>query len=211
MANKIIYFGDPLCSWCYGFAGEITKVVEHFKSELGFELVMGGLRPFGTEKMSELSQILKHHWEQVHERSGASFRFELLKSKSFIYDTEPPSRAVVAMQHLNPAESFNFYKDIQTAFYYNNQDTNNLETYKSLLEGRASKEEFESAYNSEKIKNETKEMFRYSQQLGVRGFPSTVLLLNEQLYLVANGYIESGPLIENIDRLIKEKLQVNPK
>ena len=55
MNNKIIYFGDPLCSWCYGFAGEVTKVAEHYKNKLVFELVMGGLRPFGTEKISEIS------------------------------------------------------------------------------------------------------------------------------------------------------------
>ena len=206
MENKIIYFGDPLCSWCYGFAEEITKVVEHFKEELQFELVMGGLRPFGTEKMSDLADMLRHHWEQVHERSGAPFRYELLKSTSFVYDTEPPSRAVVAMQHLHPTEAFGFYKDIQKAFYYDNKDTSLLETYDPLLEGRVSKEAFREAFQSEEIKKETKDMFTYSQELGVRGFPATVLLLNEQLFQVANGYMEADPLIKGIERLMQEKV-----
>ncbi len=205
MENKIIYFGDPLCSWCYGFAEEITKVVDHFKKELKFELVMGGLRPFGKEKMPDLAEMLQHHWKQVHERSGAHFRYELLKSKTFVYDTEPPSRAVVTMQHLNPSESFEFYKDIQKTFYYDNKDTSLLDTYGPLLKGRISKEEFATAFNSDKIKKKTKEMFEYSQKLGIRGFPSTVLLFEDQLNLVANGYIEAESLIEGIERLMIEK------
>ena len=204
MNNKIIYFGDPLCSWCYGFAGEITKVVEHYKDDLGLELVMGGLRPFGTEKISELAAMLRHHWEQVHQRSGAAFSYDLLESKSFVYDTEPPSRAVVSMQHLNLPEAFSFYKDVQKAFYFENLNTSLLETYTLLLKGRTSKKAFEQAFQSKEIKKKTSEMFSYSQQLGVRGFPSTVLLFNDQMYLVANGYMEAQPLIEEIERVIQE-------
>lgn len=206
MKDKIIYFGDPLCSWCYGFANEITIVIDHFKEKLEFELVMGGLRPHGTEKMPELSEMLKHHWEQVHERSGAPFRYELLQSEDFVYDTEPPSRAVVAMQSLNPGVAFDFFKDIQKVFYYENKDTNLLETYEPLLEGRTTKKEFQKIFNSSVTKNETIAMFDYTKRLGVRGFPSTVLYFNDQLSLVANGYMEAQPLIEKIDQLMTEEM-----
>ena len=49
-------------------------------------------------------------------------------------------------------------------------------------------------------------MFTYSQELGVRGFPATVLLLNEQLFQVANGYMEADLLIKGIERLMQEKV-----
>lgn len=112
MKNKIIYFGDPLCSWCYGFGPEITKVADHYKHTFDFELVMGGLRPYGTERMSDLSGMLRHHWKQVHQRSGASFQYDILDHQSFIYDTEPPSRAVVAIKRIAPDEEFSFFKEI---------------------------------------------------------------------------------------------------
>ncbi|MCK5101300.1 MAG: hypothetical protein KAR17_00740, partial [Cyclobacteriaceae bacterium] len=73
MKNKIIYFGDPLCSWCYGFGTEITQVVEHYITKFEFELVMGVLRPYDMEKIPDLADMLRHHWEDVHQRSGVPF------------------------------------------------------------------------------------------------------------------------------------------
>ena len=207
MKNKIIYFGDPLCSWCYGFGPEITQVVEHYNGKFEFELVMGGLRPYGTEKMPDLADMLRHHWEEVHQRSGVPFQYDILDNKSFVYDTEPPSRAVVAMKQLNPTEEFSFFKDIQRAFYFNNKDTGKMETYLEILEGRVSEEAFAKVFQSDSAKQETREMFGYSQQLGIRGFPSTIVLYNDKLYLVANGYIKAATLIQSIDRLVKEKVQ----
>ena len=69
-----------------------------------FQLVMGGLRPFGTEKIVDLKSFLRHHWDEVKNRSGQDFQYDILDNTNFIYDTEPPSRAVVAMRTLNPAK-----------------------------------------------------------------------------------------------------------
>ena len=45
----LIYVMDPMCSWCYGFAPVIKRLVAEQEGTLQFKLVMGGLRP-GTEK-----------------------------------------------------------------------------------------------------------------------------------------------------------------
>jgi putative protein-disulfide isomerase len=58
----IIYIGDPMCSWCYGFAPEITKVKEALP-DYEFKVVLGGLRPQGTETMADLGDFLEHHWK----------------------------------------------------------------------------------------------------------------------------------------------------
>jgi len=44
--KSIIYIGDPMCSWCYGFGPEISKIKAEFP-EVDFQIVMGGLRPYG--------------------------------------------------------------------------------------------------------------------------------------------------------------------
>lgn len=46
-------------------------------------------------------------------------------------------------------------------------------------------------------------MFEYSQKLGVRGFPSTVILYDDQLYLIANGYLEADSVILSIKQLVE--------
>jgi putative protein-disulfide isomerase len=56
----IIYVGDPMCSWCYGFAPEITELKEKL-TDYEFKLVLGGLRPGGTETNADLGEFLAHH------------------------------------------------------------------------------------------------------------------------------------------------------
>ena len=51
--RHLIYFADPMCSWCYGFWPVIAAVQAAFGETLPIRLVMGGLRPGTTEVMTE--------------------------------------------------------------------------------------------------------------------------------------------------------------
>jgi putative protein-disulfide isomerase len=208
MTGKIIYFGDPMCSWCYGFAPQITALIDSYSDSFDFQLVMGGLRPGGTETIGQIGDFLRHHWEDVFKRSGQPFSYEVLKKNDFIYDTEPPCRAVVTMRNWNPELEFQFYKSVQEAFYTKGVDTNDPETYESLVSDLdIDTNKFMDGFSSIEMKEKTREDFLFSQQLGVRGFPSTVLEYNEQLYLLANGYAESDYINGNIEKILKsEKL-----
>ncbi len=202
MENKIIYFADPLCSWCYGFGPDITEAVKVFDGRFEFELVMGGLRPYGTEKMSGLAAMLSHHWEEVHKRTGVTFQYDILENENFVYDTEPPSRAVIAVKNLAPQKEFQFFKAVQRAFYQDNKDTGAIETYIGLLEKFEINEgDFTDAFLSEEVKEQTRSSFQYAQELGIRGFPSTVVQFDGQLYLIANGYLDAASLEEAIHRV----------
>ena len=203
MVGKIIYFGDPMCSWCYGFAPHITKVKSHYKDVLDFQLVMGGLRPGGTEKIGEMGSFLRHHWEEVNNRSHQPFNYDILSRSDFVYDTEPPCRAVVSVRELDPALEFDFYKAVQEGFYNKGLDTNDEETY-SILAGNFGIDikEFRKIYTSPSTKIKTEKDFKYSQQLGIRGFPTTVLEWNGQLHLLSNGYLEADSIIPLIDKLL---------
>ena len=203
MKNKIIYFADPLCSWCYGFGPAITEALKAFNDSFDFELVMGGLRPYGTEKMSGLEDMLRHHWEEVHKRTGVTFQYDILKNETFVYDTEPPSRAVIAVKNLSPEKEFEFFKSVQSAFYQDNKDTGDIGTYIGLLDKFEINEgDFTRAFLSEDVKEQTRSSFQYAQELGVRGFPSTVVQFEGQLYLVANGYQDAASLEEGIHRVV---------
>jgi len=47
--TTLIYVGDPMCSWCYGFGNEISTVISTLGDRVEVEAVMGGLRPYNTE------------------------------------------------------------------------------------------------------------------------------------------------------------------
>lgn len=105
------YFADPMCSWCWGFTPVISAIREQYQDRLGFELIMGGLRPGTTEPVTpQFRDEILHHWREVHRRSGQPFRFDGALPDGFIYDTEPPSRAAIAVAELNPSLAFPYFK-----------------------------------------------------------------------------------------------------
>lgn len=202
--NYFIYVGDAMCSWCYGFSPALTKLKEAFP-EIELHMVNGGLRPFGTEKITEMKDFLAHHWEQVTERSGQVFSYEILDEEDFLIDTEPASRATVVVRSMKPDVEFDFFKDIQLAFYRDNQRTDRIETYLELCDKYdIDREEFRRLFESDEMKYETKQDFQLSQQLGIKGFPSMVYKQKDQYYLISNGYREADELIDIVRKIQEE-------
>jgi len=80
LKTKLIYFGDPMCSWCYGFAPEIEKIAAKFNA-IDFEIVLGGLRPGGKQTMAEMKDFLKQHWQEIEEQTFQKFSYELFTLK----------------------------------------------------------------------------------------------------------------------------------
>lgn len=200
----LIYFGDPMCSWCYGFSPEFSETVDALKSDVEVEYIMGGLRPYGKQTMSELGDFLHHHWEEVGERSGQKFNYGILENKEFTYDTEPACRAVVTMRALKPEKEFEFFKAVQLAFYYENKNTNDLGIYPEIAaQFGVDKKTFSDKFNSEEMKNKVRNDFTRSGEMGVRGFPTVALKKGEEYFLITNGYDTSENLVKKINGLIK--------
>jgi putative protein-disulfide isomerase len=201
--SQLIYIGDPMCSWCYGFAPEITKLQNEFEDQLDFKLIVGGLRPYGTETMASLGDFLKHHWEDVYNRSGQPFSYDIIQDTTFIYDTEPACRAVVTVREMNPSIELAFFKDIQTAFYVENKNTNNIDTYITLVKKHKLNEtEFATLFNSEEMKKATLADFQLSSQLGATGFPATIIMHEGKTYTIARGYAKAEDIREQILKII---------
>lgn len=196
---KLLYFGDPMCSWCYGFSPELSKVVDELGSEIEMEMIMGGLRPYNAQSMTELKSFLTDHWKEVNHRSGQEFKYGILDSEEITYDTEPPSRAFIIVRALCPGDEFKFFKELQSLFYFENKNMHLAETYFAAVEELGlSREEFVKHFESDFYKKEIKEDFQKSSAMGVRGFPTLLLQKGEELYLISNGFMESASVIGRI-------------
>jgi len=200
--NYLIYVGDAMCSWCYGFSNELdTLINKNPKFEL--KLIMGGLRPNSSERAIDMADFLKSHWVEINKRTNQPFSYDILNDTDFIYDTEPASRAIIVARTMKPEIEYDFFKAVQTSFYRDNKNTNKLETYipiaaKFELDLNA----FEKFFNSDELKTRTKADFHLSQQLGIKGFPSLILKHNGNLTQLSNGYNEA----ENIQHIIENIL-----
>lgn len=206
MPTKLIYIGDPMCSWCYGFSPEFSKAVKNLGDQVEVEMVMGGLRPYNTQTMNDLKSFLTHHWEEVGQQSGQPFQYDILDSNTMLYDTEPACRAVVTVRKLKPEVALAFFKAVQTAFYAENKYPGYVETYTEIVENLGiDKEDFKKEFLSEAMKEAVKADFERSSDLGVRGFPTVILDKGEGDYvLIGNGYMKA----ERLEAGVQTQLQM---
>jgi putative protein-disulfide isomerase len=201
---KLIYVGDPMCSWCYGFSDELTQVVEYYSS-LELEMVMGGLRPYNTQSMSDLKDFLSHHWKDVQDASGQEFSYGILDRTDITYDTEPPCRASLVVRSLAPEKELAFFKSVQRSFYKENKNLHLVESYHDLLSNLdIDIQAFDSAFNSDDMKTAIKNDFARARSIGVNSFPTLLIEKEGKKYIVAQGFRKSQDIIKDIDEIISK-------
>ncbi len=199
----LIYIGDPMCSWCYGFNPELSKAAKQLEEKVDIQLLMGGLRPYGTETIVGMKSYLKEHWDHVHQASNQPFDYAILDDPEFIYDTEPPCRAVLVVRHIQPESEIAFYEDVQSMFYAKNKRPNIAENYHDLLEKYdIDKDAFDKAFHSDDMKALTRQDFEKSQAMGIRGFPSMVLLKDGKYTLIAKGYTQAENVVNMVNQIV---------
>lgn len=200
---KLIYIGDPMCSWCYGIAPEWNKLKSEYQSKMEIEYVMGGLRPYFDKPISEMKDFLSDHWKHVNEASGQEFNYGILDRNDLNYDTEPPSRAVVVVKELKPDAVGTFFTGVQKLFYKENKDMNKSESYHELLASiDIDGSSFDNLFHTKEIKEATKAQFDSAKILGVTSFPTVLLQIGEEHFIVASGYSTSDKMGKTIEKLI---------
>ena len=201
--QRFVYFADPMCSWCYGFAPVITELAERFEDRMSLQLVMGGLRAGNTAPMrAEDKAYIRDAWTRVGAASGQPFDFSFFDREAFVYDTEPACRAVVTARRLLPRLALPFMGRISQAFYAENRDMTSAEEIATVAEEAGfDRQEFADAFLAADTRNETFRDFLAAQELGIRGFPTLIAGSEEKGYaLVTNGYRPLEDVLEPLER-----------
>lgn len=200
---KMVYVGDPMCSWCYGISNEVNEVLKHYNGALEMELYVGGLRNGGGDKWNtEFKDFLKHHWEDVQAKSGQPFKFDLLKQDAFDYDTEPACRSMVVVKSMDNSKVWPFFKAVQSKFYFDNQDPKDVAFYESICSDLSLDFKlFRDKFNDEATKLKTQSEFQYVQKIGARSFPTIYILKDDQLIMIAKGYATKAAMVERIESI----------
>lgn len=197
-----IYFADPMCSWCYGFSPVVARIAAHFEGRLPVRVVMGGLQAGHRRPMREKDlDYIRGAWKAVHEASGQPFNPAFFDRESFIYDTEPACRAVVAMRRLSPERTLTFAARVSTAFYADNRDVTDDTVLAELgAEAGIDRALFRTELASEGCRDETFGDFLMAKQSGVEGFPLLAAGTQTGGYaLITHGFRPIGGLIEAVE------------
>jgi putative protein-disulfide isomerase len=200
--TKLIYVGDPMCSWCWGFAPEIGAL----STEHPVEVVVGGLRPgpMAEELGDRMAAFLRHHWVEVGERTGQPFDTDFLDRRDrWVYDTEPAAIAVVELRSRRPDHALDYFTRIQRAFYAEGRDVTDFSVLAELASGfDMDPAELAESLESEEAKQRAWEDFARARNWGISGFPTLVgELLDGRLALLARGWAEAEVIRSRISSL----------
>lgn len=209
MNKELIYVGDPMCSWCWGFSPVKHKLIEHCVGRAAVTMVVGGLHVDWTDPQDDQrKEFLRHHWEEVGERTGQPFAYDILGRDDFVGNTEPACRAAVTARELKGnLRALSFFGDLQRAYYAENRDMDSgLVLCDLAAEKGFDRVHFTEAFNSDELKQKTMFDFQFSQRLGVTGFPT--MLVNDHngyAYLTA-GYQPYGQLQPVVEAWLNDRL-----
>lgn len=205
---SIIYVGDPMCSWCYGISPVVSQLQQYCDNEnITFEIVVGGLRAGGGDAWNDqFKSFLRNEWQTIERVTGQPFQFDLLTKDYFNYDTEPACRAIVVAKGMlpedNEASLSRFFQVVQRKFYCDNEDPKDVNFYQSICKSHNIHfAEFKTNFESDDAKSLTIEAFKTCRSLGVRGFPSFVMIKEGKIILLASGYTKFHEIIEKLEQL----------
>ena len=199
-APLLWYFADPMCSWCWGFAPTIETLRETYRQRLKIALVLGGLRSDSIPQSPAQREEILHHWREVHARSGQPFRFEGAMPAGFVYDSEPPCRAVLTAGSLDAELTFPMYRAIQSAFYAEGRDVTRPDILTDLAADQGlDRSAFVRAFDSDELRGRVKAHFSHARRAGVRGFPTLILQQGDKLHLVSHGWQPLGQIRSRLE------------
>ncbi|MFE3574489.1 DsbA family protein [Lysinibacillus sp. NPDC059133] len=180
----LYYVTDPICSHCWALEPVLRRFVEQYGHYVNFRTIMGGL----LEKWAGFADVsngisspsdVAGHWREVGEHSRMPIDGTLWLENS-IQSSYPPSKVFKVIQKHNGDLANVFLRRAREAVFVFNQNiaensvliaiVNNLG-----LDGEKIVKEAELSVG-QKLLNED---FGLASQLGVRGFP-TIILLNEE-------------------------------
>ena len=212
MTAQLVYFADPMCSWCWGFKPSLMAVLDRYGANLPLRMIMGGLRPGTTEPMDRAQKAkIKEHWQQVQEASGQPFRFDFFDQDGFVYDTEPACRAVVTGGSLAPELVFGLLIAIQAGFYEENRDVTDPEVLADLaLDAGYDRDEFLDHFDGAEMVKATADGFELSQSVGITGFPTLLIGDDESGYdLVCAGFQKPDAVIGRIGQWLAQNAEAS--
>ena len=213
MTNEILYFGDPMCSWCWGFAPVLNAIEKKFGDEAPVSVIVGGLHAYDNFPMSKTYKAnIRHHWEDVNKATGAIFDYKFFNRDGFVLDTEPACRAVVTARLMDKSILIPFYESISRSFYSENKDTTDLKQFKSLAEEVGLDfVDFSKIYNQLKTKENTRNDFNFTKKIGVTGFPTVIIKEDEKMALLTAGYQSFQNIEPKIEAWLSNGLKEYPE
>jgi putative protein-disulfide isomerase len=214
----LLYIYDPLCGWCYGFSPVIQEFAEKHQDHFDVGVISGGM--ITGERIGPIGEVagyISKAYRDVEKATGISFGKSFLegtmKKGTAIFTSIPPSKAMAIFKTKYPDKALEYASSLQKAIYYDGVVPTNIEHFALLAESYGwNREEFLEKLDTQQAEDLMQRDFQISHELGISGFPTVLISVNDQLYVLARGYTNLKNLekqFEHLQKILTEKENSN--
>ncbi len=199
---ELIYILDPMCSWCYAFAGPMQRLLDRLGDRVAVRRVMGGLAADSEQPMPmPMREAIAATWRTIEQRTGTPFNHDFWRDNEPRRSTYPACRAVLAAGLLDPPMLPRMVAAIQHAYY---REAKNPSLEPVLLDLAASiglsRQRFAAELAGERVQQALVDDLDETRRLGIGGFPTvlarTAGTADEARYaLLTAGYVDGETLL----------------
>lgn len=205
MKTELLYFHDPMCSWCWAFRPVWTDLCAQLPTELTVRRVVGGLAPDSDEPMpQEMRLKFKGIWQTIQERvPGTHFNFAFWENCTPRRSTYNACRAVLAAARLAPPLEDRMIQAIQQAYYLDARNPSDIGTLLELaVEIGLDRELFSAELTGAAVQALLLEEVAFAHSAPINGFPSLVLQTPSGLHPVGLDYRDAEPMRRQIEAIL---------
>jgi len=203
--SRLFYIYDPMCSWCYAFAGCWQRLQDRLPETILISYVLGGLAPDTTDPMpEEMRSMIQQTWRKIEKTvPGVHFNYAFWTENIPVRSTYPACRAILAAARQREAAQVEMLQAVQSAYYQKALNPSLPETLiRCAGEIGLDTVRFATDLASAEIDAALNEELKMARTLKAFSFPSLRLLHEEKLYPVNVDYVDENNMLSEIQAVI---------
>jgi len=205
MTFELLYFHDPMCSWCWAFRTVWTALQAQLPTDLALRRVVGGLAADEDQPMpDDMRSKLQGVWRTIQKVvPGTQFNFAFWQQCTPRRSTYNACRAVLAAAGLSPGHEERMIEAIQRAYYLEARNPSDLGTLIDLaVEIGLDRTLFADELSGAGVQTRLQEEVAFAQRAPINGFPSLIMRTPFGLQPVAIDYRDATPMRQQIETIL---------
>jgi len=190
-----------MCSWCWGFAPTLKKLLAALPDDIQVQRVLGGLAKDTDAPMPMgMQTMLQETWRRIETKiPGIQFNFDFWAACRPRRATYASCRAVIAARQQGKQFDALMTTAIQKAYYQQARNPSDLKTLIELAEELGlDAAKFKQAITSETTQQQLEKEIELSRHLYAESFPSLVVQVGGSHWPIAIDYLNANPMFKLI-------------
>jgi putative protein-disulfide isomerase len=206
MKTELFYIHDPMCSWCWGFAGVAEQLFTSLPATVTVHRLLGGLAADNEQPMpEELQKSIQENWIRIENKiPGVKFNFDFWHLCQPRRSTYPACRAVIAARLQGDDYDEAMTARIQQAYYEEARNPSDINTLVELaIDLGLDQHRFRDDLSATRTQQTLMDEIQFSRELHADSFPSLVFMAGDSVWPVAIDYLDASPMLELIEMFLQ--------